>query len=81
MNMKTGAIIGGAIGLCVGIGSLMLMNFPQFLSYLFLESVYGMMLPYGNLGEGLGYLYFVFSTGVGILYGVIIASLVGKLRK
>ncbi len=81
INMKTGAIIGGIVGFCVGIGSLVLMNFPQFLSYLFLARVYDAILPYGNWGETLGWFYFIFSTVVGILYGLIVTALIKKLRK
>lgn len=80
--MKKGAFIGGVIGLFVGVGSLTMMNFPQFLYYLFLGGVYDVIISNkGDFGEGLGWFYFIFSTLVGIVYGIIIASVVKKLQK
>ncbi len=79
--MKTGAIIGGVIGLSVGVGSLIMMGFPHFLSTLFLVDVYGRLLPKGDFGEAAGWLYFMFSTVVGVFYGWVITLLLQKIRK
>lgn len=82
--MKTGALIGGILGLCVGVGSL-IFSFPQFLTYIFLGRVYEVVLTAlpltADVREGLGWLYFVFSTLVGVVYGLIVASLIRRLQK
>ena len=75
-----GAIIGFIVGLVSGLGATFFFGFPLLGYYLFLLPLWDAMLPYGDVGEALGFLGFLFAAAVGSIYGVIIGLILKKFK-